>query len=174
MQKHQSYPLAQGKCSPAAKAGEPRGKRSTINGLKGKNILQEWSPLWWQLGIIKSSPKEHSGTAELLHTAGRLVSMGGCFSVTFPKGFEGTSTMDTHPFHTVCFNTPLTITTSAIPSHQQNHLSQRGWALCFPKEIKKGQKLKPMSQSLGCFPADNIKLPGWDEAQHPDRLCASK
>lgn len=93
-----------------------------------------------------------------------------CFSVTFPKGLEGTSTIDTHPFQTVCSNTPLTITTSAIPSHQQNYLSWRGWALCFPKRWSK-EKTEVKSWSPRCFPqgkgADNSKLPGWDTAQQP-------
>lgn len=39
---------------------------------------------------------------------------------------KGLSTMDTHPFQTVCSNTPSTIRASAIPPYQQNHISWKG------------------------------------------------
>lgn len=39
----------------------------------------------------------------------------GCFSITFPKGLEGTSTIDIHPFQTVCSNIPLTTKTISNP-----------------------------------------------------------
>lgn len=75
-----------------------------------------------------------------------FVSMG-CFSVTFPKGLEGMSTINIHPFQTVCSNIRLTARTSAILSHQQNDLSWRGQARQFSQMTEqgesRGQKLKP-------------------------------
>lgn len=134
------------------KLGSPEGKGAESMEWKAGTCSKNDPPYDGNWASPRAAPKGTVAQAELLHTDGSagLVSMG-CFSVTFPKGLEGTSTMDTHPFHTVCSNTLLDITTSAIPSHQQNHLFWRGWALWFPKlwskEKKKGQKLKPKSQS---------------------------
>lgn len=64
----------------------------------------------------RAAPNTTVEQAELLHTDSNAGFFSvGCFSVTFPKSLEGTSTMDTHPFQTVGSTTPLTI------KHQQSH-----------------------------------------------------
>lgn len=173
MQKHQSYPLAPGKCSPAAKDGEPRGKRSRINREKGRNILQEWSPLGWQLGIIKSSPKHPSGTGWAPpHWWQSRICLTGVLWVTFPKGLA--------PW-TPILSRLFALIPHWLSEHQQSHHTSkttfpgRAELSGFPNDgvrRKWGQKLKPRSQ--WCFPGANSKLPAWDEASSPDRPSASK
>lgn len=108
--KHKCYSPAQEQCSAGPKDGAAQRE-------------QEKS-YWWEMEehtqrTKTTGPHQHPKAMVVqpelqINCNAVLVSTGG-FSITFPKGLEGTSTIDIHPFQTVCSNIPLTTRTISNP-----------------------------------------------------------
>lgn len=159
------------------KMGSPEGRGAESVERKAGTSSKD-DPLQDDNWASRAAPATPVEQAELLPTDSNA-GFGSveCFSVTFPKGLEGTSTIDTHPFQTVCSNTPLTITTSAIPSHQQNCLSWRGWLSAFPKDgVRRKQRSKAEARDVFHRERGQTTANYLDGMQHssPERLHANK
>jgi len=101
----------------------------------------EYEPPWEDIWASSTTV----GLPRLLQTTRHagFVSVG-CFSITFPNGLEGMSTIHIHPFQTVCSNIRLTSRTSAIPSHQQN---DSPWRAAFPNDgVRRKQRSEAEAQ----------------------------